>query len=302
MGETLRKTLNDLATVAPDWLKVRVEPDWYERYGQRLEAYRLPQDKHSREELATQIGQDGHQLLEAIWQETKVPWLRQIESVEVLRQVWIQQYTVVEGQLIWRDAQKTGMPKHSQLIVSPYDTEVRNASKRQTNWTGYKVHLTESCDSELPHLITNVETTPATTNDVEVTSTIHQSLAHKQLLPQEHLLDTGYIDAENLVTSVDEYQVELVGRVLSDNSWQNKSPEAFDLSCFEIDWQQEQVICPLGQKSRGWRYFQDNSHNSLVEVRFHQAICAACEQRGRCTKASIAPRVLKLRPMTQHQA
>ena len=104
MGETLRKTLNDLATVAPDWLKVRVEPDWYERYGQRLEAYRLPQDKHSREQLATQIGLDGHQLLEAIWQETKVPWLRQIESVEVLRKVWIQQYTVVSGQVIWRDA------------------------------------------------------------------------------------------------------------------------------------------------------------------------------------------------------
>ena len=302
VGETLRKTLNDLAFVAPAWLKARVEPDWYERYGKRVEAYRFPQDKRSREELALQIGLDGHQLLETIWQETNKPWLRQIESVEVLRQVWIQQYTVVEGQLIWRSTQSTGMPKHSQLIVSPYDIEARNASKRQTNWTGYKVHLTESCDPELPHLITNVETTSATTNDVEVTPTIHQSLAQKQLLPQEHLLDTGYLDAENIVTSADEHQVELVGRVLGDNSWQNKSPEAFDLSCFAIDWQAEQAICPLGHTSHSWRYLQDDSDNQVVEVRFPQAICAHCEQRALCTKAAKAPRVLKLRPMPQHQA
>ena len=302
VGETLRKTLNDLATVAPDWLKDTVEPEWYERYDKRLEAYRLPQDKHSREQLAIRIGLDGHQLLETIWQETEKLWLREIESVEVLRQVWIQQYTVVEGQLVWRSAQATGMPKHSQLIVSPYDAEARNASKRQTNWTGYKVHLTESCDPELPHLITNVETTPATTNDVEVTPTIHQSLFQKQLLPQEHLLDTGYIDAENIVTSAQEHQVELVGRVLGDNSWQNQSKEAFDLSCFEIDWQQEQVVCPLGQISRGWRCLKDDSNNSVLEVRFHQTVCANCDQRGRCTKAAKAPRVLKLRPMAQHQA
>lgn len=302
VGETLRKTLNDLATVAPDWLKDTVEPEWYERYGNRLEAYRLPQKKGQREQLAIRIGFDGHQLLEAIWKETGALWLRKIESVEVLRQVWIQQYVVIEGQLVWRSPQETGMPKHNQLIVSPYDQEARNASKRQTNWTGYKVHLTESCDQKLPHLITNVETTSATTNDVEMTSTIHQSLSQKQLLPQEHLLDSGYIDAENIVTSANEHQVELVGRVLGDNSWQKKSDEGFDLSCFEIDWQQQQAICPLGQTSRSWRCLQDDSDNQVVEVRFHQSVCAVCEQRGCCTKSAKAPRVLKLRPMAQHQA
>jgi transposase len=30
-GETLRATLNVLATVAPDWLKEHVPPEWYER-------------------------------------------------------------------------------------------------------------------------------------------------------------------------------------------------------------------------------------------------------------------------------
>ena len=63
-----------------------------------------------------------------------------------------------------------------------------------------------------------------------------------------------------------------------------------------------QVICPLGQRSRGWRCLQDDSNNSVVEVRFHFSICASCDQRVRCTKAAKAPRVLKLRPMAQHQA
>ena len=107
VGETLRKTFNDLATIEPDWLKDTVEPERYERYNKRLEAYRLPQDKHSREQLAIRIGLDGHQLLETIWQETEKLWLRKIDSVEVLRQVWIQQYSVVEGQLVWRSAQAT---------------------------------------------------------------------------------------------------------------------------------------------------------------------------------------------------
>jgi transposase len=37
VGETLRHTLNVLATVAPDWLKAQVPPDWYARYGERIE-------------------------------------------------------------------------------------------------------------------------------------------------------------------------------------------------------------------------------------------------------------------------
>ena len=62
------------------------------------------------------------------------------------------------------------------------------------------------------------------------------------------------------------------------------------------------MICPLGQRSRGWRCLKDDSNNSVVEVRFHFSICASCDQRVRCTKAAKAPRVLKLRPMAQHQA
>ncbi len=48
---------------------------------------------------------------------------------------------------------------------SPYDQDVRYGRKRDFDWTGYKVHLTECCEDDLPHLITQVETVPATQQD-----------------------------------------------------------------------------------------------------------------------------------------
>lgn len=91
VGETLRHALNDLATVAGQWLKARVGADWFDRYGVRFEQYRLCQNQAEIEQLALVIGADGHQILSAIWSEPGMEWLRQIESVEILRQVWVQQ-------------------------------------------------------------------------------------------------------------------------------------------------------------------------------------------------------------------
>ena len=42
VGETMRATLNELATVAPDWLQAMAPAAWYERYGRPVENYRLP--------------------------------------------------------------------------------------------------------------------------------------------------------------------------------------------------------------------------------------------------------------------
>ena len=41
-GETLRAALNELAVVTPDWLQALAPAAWYERYGRRVENYRLP--------------------------------------------------------------------------------------------------------------------------------------------------------------------------------------------------------------------------------------------------------------------
>jgi len=84
------------------------------------------------------------------------------------------------------------MPAAGQQIASPYDSEARWSTKREIEWVGYKVHLTETCDDIFPHLITRVETTVATIPDDQVVAKIHTDLADKDRLPSQHIIDTGY--------------------------------------------------------------------------------------------------------------
>lgn len=42
VGETVRYAVNELSREAPDWLSALMEPEWLERYGKRIEEYRLP--------------------------------------------------------------------------------------------------------------------------------------------------------------------------------------------------------------------------------------------------------------------
>ena len=83
-------------------------------------------------------------------------------------------------------------------MASPYDVEARYALKRSTEWVGYKVHLTETCDAGRPHLITQVTTMPAPSADSAVTTPIQQALERKGLLPGQQIVDTGYVDAGEL--------------------------------------------------------------------------------------------------------
>jgi transposase len=301
VAETLRHALNDLADIAPDWLRAQITPDWFDRYRRRVEEYRLPTDKGDRQRLAETIGHDGFTLLAALDAPTAPVGLWARPALQVLRQVWIQQYYAPSSDVHWRTAED--LPPHALLICSPYDPEARYATKRETHWTGYKVHLTETCEEEGPHLITNVETTPATTNDVELTAVIHTHLAAHDLLPHEHFVDTGYVDADHLVTSTSQ-GIELVGPVLADNSWQARSPEGYDLSCFAIDWAAQAVTCPHGKVSRRWTPGRDpqGSGQEVVAIQFDPADCAACPVRARCTQAKTGPRTMKLRPQAQHDA
>ncbi len=87
VGETMRHALNILAEVAPGWLRSQVPAEWYERYGHRVEAYRLPKTEAERQRLAEVIGEDGRRLLAALEQETTPAWLRELPAVQFLRQV-----------------------------------------------------------------------------------------------------------------------------------------------------------------------------------------------------------------------
>ena len=176
VGETLRHALNSLAVVAPDWLRAQVSPEWFDRYGARVENYRLPKTAAAREALAATIGADGRQLLQAVEAATDLPWLREVQAVQTLRQVWTEQYTDPPGPLRWRAVHER--VSAAVLIASPYDPEARYSTKREVQWVGYKVHLTETCDDGQPISSPRCITTPATTPDCVMGPAIHQDLAN----------------------------------------------------------------------------------------------------------------------------
>jgi transposase len=299
-GETLRAALNSLAVVVPDWLRAHIPQEWYNRYEKRMEEFCMPKEATKRDALVQQIGQDGYHLLKLVREADAPRWLIEIPAVEILRQVWVQQFMVEEGQIRWRS--NKDIPPAARLISSPYDTQAHMSIKRDTIWTGYKVHLTETCDDQCPHLIIHVETTPATTQDMEMTNVIHQELERKQLLPSEHLTDTGYVDGEHIVTSQKKYGVELVGPVAVNGSWQSKSKEAFDNTQFTIDWENKVVTCPEGKKSQKWTVKQDNKVSNVVRAQFGKKDCLACPVRSQCTRAAVNPRQIVFRQQEQHEA
>lgn len=299
VGETLRRVLDDVARVAPEWLLARITPEWFDRYGRRVEAYRLPREKVEQAALQAQIGQDGIQLLQALYAAEAPCWLREIPTVDVLRRVWLQQYYTEDGHTRWRE--NTELPPHKLLIVSPDDVDARNRTKRETNWTGYAVHLTETCGPGTPHFITHVLTTPATVTDGAVVDTIHQALSDKALLPQEHLVDTGYVTGDNLLEAAEQHHVDMIGPVGGGGSWQAKADGGVDVSCFKIDWDTQTVTCPQEHQSQSWRLRREKYGHEYIEARFAPADCRACPQRSRCTRSKRGVRVVTFKPQAIYE-
>jgi transposase len=300
VGETLRAALNDLAQAAPAWLRGQVTTEWFERYSRRVEEYRLPKGEDARADYAALVGADGFHLLAALKAETTQPQLRDLESVKVLRQTWRQQFIEEDGRVRLRRAGKELAPA-GERIDSPYDPEARFSTKRSMAWVGYKVHLTETCDDDDAHLITQVETTSACLPDVEAGETIQQKLASKQLLPTEHLLDMGYIDARLIVQSKQKHGVTVIGPARLNYHWQAKTEGCFDLSRFVIDWEHQRVTCPAGQTSMRWAPNYDRSQE-LIKVSFQKQTCLSCQHRSMCTRSKTGPREFLLRPRDQHEA
>ena len=300
IGETLRAALNSLATVAPAWLADLVAPDWFERYATRVEEYRLPKGEAARTALGERIGADGHKILVAVYAPSAPAWLRELPAVQTLRRAWVHQFHLEDDVVRWRKA--ADLPPAGTRFDSPYDTDARYGNKRSTTWTGYKVHLTETSDADTPHLITHVETTSAPVSDIDMTAPIHQALADKGLLPAAHLADAGYVDADLLISSHRDHEIDLVGPVRPDTSWQAKAGQGFDVPAFTIDWEARTVICPEGQTSFDWVPSRDSWGNDTIHIGFHRKTCAACPSRSLCTRSKTGPREITVRPQPQHEA
>ena len=300
VAETLRATLDDLAAVVPDWLRGIAQPVWFERYARRIEDWRLPKSQAKREALALEVGADGFVLLDALDAPSAPAAAREMPMVETLRDVWRVHYARDDGRPRWRAG--TELPPVGERLQSPYDPEAHYSTKRGMEWSGYKVHVTETCDSDAAHVITHVETCPAMQPDMASTAGIHARLARKGLLPSEHFVDSAYIDADLLASSRREHGISLEGPVRSVSNWQARAGQGYEQRDFTVDWEQEQVICPQGKVSVTWRAGQDDAGAARLRAAFSRTDCRMCTARAFCTTAKDGRRTVYFHPRPEYEA
>jgi hypothetical protein len=152
--------------------------------------------------------------------------------------VWNQHFERVEGLIDFRDGPAV---ESAERVISPYETDARESRKRDTEWIGYKGHLTETCEEEAAvHLIVQAEITVATVQDVEETMPLLCDVQARDLVPEVRLVDSGYVSGEALASHT-ELEIELVGPLKQEGGWQHET--GYGVSAFHVDWQQQQVRC-----------------------------------------------------------
>ena len=296
--------------------------EWAARYGARVDSWRLPASKTKRAELMNTYGADAVALLRAVHDPAASAWLAQLPAVEVLRVMLVQNYlitTTSRGREVVRarTTDTDGLPPCRARLTSPYDVDARFSIKGATRWTGYKVHFTETCHPDhdespnssspesgspesgspesgspesgssgrggrAPNLIVGVATTDATVPDAVMTEQIHARLAERDLLPAQHLLDSGYPSARLLVESRRRWGVELITALQRDNSPQARAGQGFDRSKFSIDFDACHAVCPQGRTSTWWDPVTIGG-TAKVSVKFAARTCAGCPARPQCT-------------------
>jgi len=282
---TMFAALNALAVAAPTWLAAHADPAWTERYDHTWGGPGRRLTEKQRDRLLLAIGQDGVTLLAAVVaarEETTWSWLERIPVIATLRQVWEQQYCQEDDRLTWRETAE--LPAAAELVCSPYEVEARYSEKRGQGWTGYKAHYTETCEPDQPHLITQVTTTLATTQDMLVTDAIQQALGEQNLTPATHLVDSGYLDTETLPTSA-KRGIRIVGPLQRSTSWQERAENGYGQEAFTLDWEAKEATCPQGKRSSSWRPTTTRNGDATIQVHFKLADCSVCPVRAACTRA-----------------
>ncbi|MBD2093660.1 hypothetical protein H6F90_00630 [Trichocoleus sp. FACHB-591] len=65
-----------------------------------------------------------------------------------------------------------------------------------------------------------------------VVETVYQSFAEKTLLLEDHLMDAGYVTAERISNSETNYDIDLMGSVRGNSSWQSQKNSKFTADQF----------------------------------------------------------------------
>ena len=196
VAETLRAALNDIAVVAPDWLRAFAPSDWHERYDKRVEERGYLKTAPS----ATLTSRSQRRRLPASRQAGQVGRARRTprRCPSSGRYAAYGRGTSSGPRAARTGADGTAAPGCGRCGAAapatgqscPTTQRPGYRTKASTTWTGYMVHFTETCDPEAPRLVVHADTTPANVHDALRTAPIHAALAGKGMTPSEHLVDS----------------------------------------------------------------------------------------------------------------
>ncbi|WP_206061936.1 IS1182 family transposase [Nonomuraea basaltis] len=270
--EAVRAGLEILARDTPHLLDDLVDEEWALRYGRPVRLGGQPTRPQTR---LKQAGTDAYLLLQHVADGDGPP-------LEALRQIFLQNFLLDTSGRPRPRTEQDGLPPGLLRIVSPYDLQARWARRGDTRWTGYLIHVTETCEDDTVNLVTDVATT-LPTNDKQALPDIHARLEQRGLLPDEHLADGGYISVALLDRAAREHQVTLIGPVPKNNSRQQREQAGFSLEDFTIDFDRRQVTCPKGKVSSSW--LEPPAQAPYCVVKFDRRYCGPCPDREQCTRS-----------------
>jgi len=274
--ETMRVALREIERAAPKWYGEVVPATFHDVYVDRHSDWRLSQEEVRKGMQKT--GKDGFWLLDHLDASAPEKVLA-LPEVEVLREVWEQQFTRRGGKV----KVKSTPIKGKEVICSPHDPQARWAKKRSMQWVGYKIHVTETAEDDVKvQFITDIAATAANDTDGEATGDIQTRLIERGLRPTEQYVDQGYITGLNLARSA-ERGIELIGRSSLGGS---TKPEGYRQKDFTLDLDARRAVCPLGNESQSWSERSapeapDDPERREVKVTFGAA-CEACSARSQC--------------------
>src|SRR5256884_2283169 len=284
---------------------------WYERYSRRIEESRLPKATAAREAYAQTVGEDGFLLLDALDTPDAPEGLRELSSMEALRRTWQRHYERTAcapaspgepPEYEVRFKATRDLPQAAEATEPPHDAGPRYRHKRDTAWTGYMVHVSETCEPTAPHLLTHVHPTPATVHEAQCTIPIQQALIEKEMPPRDHFVDAAYISSELLVASRDDQGIALRGPTRPSQGWQTQVEGAYTVDQFHIDFDKKQVRCPQGHVSAAWWEHGGGRGSRPIIVEFDKHTWGTCPVRAGCTRAKHTGRRLRLPPQEQYEA
>lgn len=105
-----------------------------------------------------------------------------------------------------------------------------------------------------------------------------------------------------MVASRETFDLELIGPVLPDTSWQAEASEGFDLPHFQINWTAQRVACPRGKTSIYWHLTLDRAGKPIFAVCFSGKDYQPCPDRSKCTMAKAHGCRMLLCPQKEHEA